>query len=1204
MKNSITPSIFFQLFRNKQLLSFIFENVRHNLKVSYNFYDLPLSVIIEKKRFDYLNEKIDKYFSDWTINPHSNWYLDLSRKDILALIVHSENVGYDRFIRIFNEFRIQFNLFFADSHSLLTLATCGDIKVFEFLLKFYPLKRDILQMFQMAVFNCKNAQVFNRILELGEKELKEPNLMGHSIGIQYWFGAILSKQLVDCYQPLMEFYAKACKSKSLRDHHFVVEAIIQNNCMEMAVLYVKYFGTKNHIVEMFSVNGLAKNQMQSFQVFSYLYNNTTLYAYYKSLKLSLLETFLKIYVIQITNLESLNQIYKLCPSFFIDQSNVVNVIANFIQMGEIQGLRKLEEILFEMKIALIIPSNIQIYDTSLEVLKFICDEHDFYIRSIGPSNCFSLGFQDDVNCFKYLLGKFPKIAIDSNLVTTFLMLGCIKLANYLLDTGVCSLSPEQEQQILTFIMSKNTPYLLEFLITRLKRQISYPKLAEAMNATPIMKKAWEVRPSLLHQSQIQKILKHYVDYQVFKGYCLESSFPSPLVEAYKKKEYNKAQNIIINNTIDFATLEKCLATFFHENDQENIVMKFIKQLFSPNSASLREDVNNSYRDLLLFKILCFCIEYNQFQVIQYLSKNHNTCNIKMKANQELNMISLSKEKKIIYEKIGSLGSQTKKYLKAIQFDQLFLEYISTTMNPHQPMSKVELRIRCSGLKNLDTFSKSDPCVYLVEQRGNDWHLVGHTEKIKNNLSPEFKVPITIEYYFEYFQNLKFVVLDIDQEIKALKDLDGHDLIGECITPLGNILAQPGRTLGMDLKKNAETCGRIQIHAEEIVSSDYSLCFNLEGTEFDKKDTFGKSDPYFRVSKNSPSGWLVVYQSEIKKVTLNPDYKDVKIKLEELTGGDMKREIKFDFYDWDAVGDHDLIGGFSTSVDTLLNGRCLYGLSNPKKASKHGYKNSGSVQFLNCRLAKEPTFLDYLAGGSEISLVIGIDCTGSNLQPANISSLHHISASGALNSYQRTIQTVGSVLAPYDMDGNIEVFGFGATLPGKVDTNHCFPFSFDENNNSFYGIQGVMYGYNNIITKVSFSGPTNFAPLIEKTVKIAEAGSKDKYTILLIITDGEICDFESTADAIIKASGLPISIVIVGVGKADFSSMEKLDGDDSKLKSGSKKVERDIVQFVEFDKYKDDLYRLSSVTLKEIPKQFMKYQKKHNIAPKPPRVYSA
>lgn len=47
----------------------------------------------------------------------------------------------------------------------------------------------------------------------------------------------------------------------------------------------------------------------------------------------------------------------------------------------------------------------------------------------------------------------------------------------------------------------------------------------------------------------------------------------------------------------------------------------------------------------------------------------------------------------------------------------------------------------------------------------------------------------------------------------------------------------------------------------------------------------------------------------------------------------------------------------------------------------------------------------------------------------------------------------------------------------------------------------------------------------------------KYTICLILTDGVINDLDRTIDEVIKGSLLPISIIIVGIGLADFDQME-------------------------------------------------------------------
>lgn len=70
----------------------------------------------------------------------------------------------------------------------------------------------------------------------------------------------------------------------------------------------------------------------------------------------------------------------------------------------------------------------------------------------------------------------------------------------------------------------------------------------------------------------------------------------------------------------------------------------------------------------------------------------------------------------------------------------------------------------------------------------------------------------------------------------------------------------------------------------------------------------------------------------------------------------------------------------------------------------------------------------------------------------------------------------------------------------------------------------------------------------------------KYLILLIITDGIINDMEKTIDEIVRGSSLPLSIIIVGVGDADFSSMDILDADDEPLysKKYKKYMASDIV----------------------------------------------
>ena len=66
--------------------------------------------------------------------------------------------------------------------------------------------------------------------------------------------------------------------------------------------------------------------------------------------------------------------------------------------------------------------------------------------------------------------------------------------------------------------------------------------------------------------------------------------------------------------------------------------------------------------------------------------------------------------------------------------------------------------------------------------------------------------------------------------------------------------------------------------------------------------------------------------------------------------------------------------------------------------------------------------------------------------------------------------------------------------------------------------------------------------------------------MLIITDGIINDMEKTINEIVRGSVMPLSIVIVGVGDADFSGMDQLDADENPLYSKKYKsyMQRDIV----------------------------------------------
>ena len=159
-----------------------------------------------------------------------------------------------------------------------------------------------------------------------------------------------------------------------------------------------------------------------------------------------------------------------------------------------------------------------------------------------------------------------------------------------------------------------------------------------------------------------------------------------------------------------------------------------------------------------------------------------------------------------------------------------------------------------------------------------------------------------------------------------------------------------------------------------------------------------------------------------------------------------------------------------------------------------------------------------------------------------------------------------------------------------ETSQCFNLNLTDQS-EVDGIERIMMAYKNAIKAVDLSRPTLFSPVIRKTIQYIDLDGQNNYHILLIITDGQITDEDATKQAIVEASVLPLSIVIVGVGNADFSSMGRLDGDDNPLFDNTGKRIRDIVQFVQYNmKYALNPSMFSRDLLQEIPGQVERYFK--------------
>ncbi|RHZ85897.1 hypothetical protein Glove_58g26 [Diversispora epigaea] len=517
-------------------------------------------------------------------------------------------------------------------------------------------------------------------------------------------------------------------------------------------------------------------------------------------------------------------------------------------------------------------------------------------------------------------------------------------------------------------------------------------------------------------------------------------------------------------------------------------------------------------------------------------------------------------------------------------------------------SQVELKIHCSELTRIDT----QVFLLIKDQRTQNWTTTScSTEVIKDDSNPHFVKSMIVDYYFEELQELRFIVVHVNKPNQ--KDWRQQELIGQFEYDLGSLMGGQGRKIQGNLynpKNTIKKCGYIIISAEEFVQSKRIVRLQLKANQIEAKGCFKnfksfkrKPDLYFRMSRaNEDNTFSPIYES-ISIVSENPFWPEFEIPENTLCNGDEHRTLLIEVKN-KRKSSRPILGRCTLSLNELLSNNKTFQLQ-----SSSTKKNSGAfLRFLKVSIDEPATFLDYIAGGIKINLVVAIDFTSSNGDHRYSSSLHYNNPN-VENSYQKAISSVGKILEAYDYDKKFPVYGFGAKFNGVL--SHVYPLNNDHKNPEVTGVNGILTAYSQTMNSVELYGPTNFSPIINHTAqKIRSelnAGNNMVYYVLLIITDGVITDMQSTVRAIIKASSLPLSIVIVGVGDADFTKMHILDADDVPLTDGYSQMESDIVQFVVMNDFQTEYskYLLPKKVLEEIPDQFLGYMRRNGIRSRPP-----
>mmetsp|Transcript_20767 Transcript_20767/g.18181 ORF Transcript_20767/g.18181 Transcript_20767/m.18181 type:complete len:196 (-) Transcript_20767:499-1086(-) len=189
---------------------------------------------------------------------------------------------------------------------------------------------------------------------------------------------------------------------------------------------------------------------------------------------------------------------------------------------------------------------------------------------------------------------------------------------------------------------------------------------------------------------------------------------------------------------------------------------------------------------------------------------------------------------------------------------------SQTVSILEDQEKVELFLSCRKLKNMDYFSLTDPQIIVYVEKNGQYTYFDKTEKIQDNLNPNFTKSFIFDFLFEVKQKLRFEIIDIDGPNKT-------ELVGNVYTTLGEIVGSKNNTAIFDIVDKGKSHGKLIIRSEKVSINNSNCHFQFAGISLmNTKGWFSKSSPLLRLSRTAgDTGYVVVHETERIKKNLNP-----------------------------------------------------------------------------------------------------------------------------------------------------------------------------------------------------------------------------------------------------------------------------------------------------------------------------------------------
>jgi hypothetical protein len=338
-----------------------------------------------------------------------------------------------------------------------------------------------------------------------------------------------------------------------------------------------------------------------------------------------------------------------------------------------------------------------------------------------------------------------------------------------------------------------------------------------------------------------------------------------------------------------------------------------------------------------------------------------------------------------------------------------------------------------------------------------------------------------------------------------------------------------------------------------------------------------------------------------------DFRPVSATMQQLCNADNDRELLFEVYDYHAHSKHDLIGACRTTFSAIRDGQRVFQLVNEDemlkaRAKKKTYTNSGMLELLSYKLSRRAvvygvrtwrlrdlaTRRHRLHVEQRTAVASAVAAPAGGRRNERVRACHRLCVQRARAIRHRQHHS-GVWLWRRDRQASSATASRCAATASRASASL------------------VCWRRTAMRCRASHSRArrcslTSFAP---PPLRRSPRPSRSRRTPCCCCSP-TACSTKISSRRSRRWSrrrGAAISIVIVGVGRADFTDMDRIDSDSQLIvapRSGRKAV-RDAVQFVPYRDYKQHPQLLAREVLYELPRQFLEYCHLSRWQPKPPQL---